>query len=228
MRLLLIEDEKALSEALTYILKKNKHGVDTAYDGITGQEMAETDIYDLIILDRMLPGKDGVSVLKALRAQGIKTPVIFLTAKDAVKDRVEGLDAGADDYLIKPFSTEELLARIRALGRRQNEQFHNDTIQVGSLVLDPKRSEATCGNETIKLTLKEVQLLELFMRNKAQVISKEQILDKVWGLDSEVEMNNVEIYIYYLRKKLKPEKCGIHIETVRGMGYCLKEVDYVQ
>ena len=119
MRLLLIEDEERLSDALTFILKKNKYGVDTAYDGITGQEMAETGIYDIIILDRMLPGKEGVSVLRDIRKNGIKTPVLILTAKDSISDRVEGLDAGADDYLVKPFSTEELLARIRALGRRQ-------------------------------------------------------------------------------------------------------------
>ena len=228
MRLLLVEDEERLSEALAYILKKNRYGVDTALDGISGQEMAESGIYDIIILDRMLPGKDGVSVLKELRKKGLKTPVLFLTAKDTVNDRVEGLDAGADDYLVKPFSTEELLARLRALGRRQSDLIQSDRLEIGSLVLYPTRSEAQCGNELVRLTLKETQLLELFIRNKSQVITRDQILDRVWGLDSEVEMNNVEIYIYYLRKKLEPAKSCVRIETIRGIGYCLREVGDVQ
>lgn len=227
MRLLLVEDELRLTEALAYILKKNKYGVDLAYDGETGQEMAETGIYDLILLDRMLPKKEGVAVLKDLRAQGIKTPVLLLTARDAVEDRVEGLDAGADDYLVKPFSTEELLARIRALGRRPGSQMKDTRLQVASLVLDPLRCEASDGRETLRLTLKESQLLELFMRNRGQVITKEQILNRVWGLDSEAEANNVEIYIHYLRKKLNLRHCCVRIETVRGVGYCLKEDDHV-
>jgi DNA-binding response OmpR family regulator len=227
MRLLLVEDEKRLSEALAYIFKKNNYGIDVAYDGETGQEMAETGIYDLIVLDRMLPKKEGVSVLKELRVKGIKTPVLLLTAKDAVEDRVAGLDAGADDYLVKPFATEELLARVRALARRQNEQLTGEKLQVASLILDPLQCEATCGNEKIKLTLKESQLLELFMRNRGQVISKEQILDRIWGLDTDVELNNVEIYIHYLRKKLNPEKSYVRLETVRGIGYCLKGDDNV-
>ena len=130
MRLLLVEDEKRLSEALVYVLKKNNYAVDVAFDGVHGQEMAETDIYDLIILDRMLPRKEGVEILKAIRTNGIKTPVIFLTAKDSITDRVTGLDAGADDYLIKPFSTEELLARVRALSRRQSNLVESNSIQV--------------------------------------------------------------------------------------------------
>lgn len=227
MRLLLVEDEKRLADALAYIFKKNNYGIDVAYDGITGQEMAETGIYDLIILDRMLPKKEGVSVLKHLRSTGIKTPVLLLTARDAVEDRVEGLDAGADDYLVKPFATEELLARVRALARRQNEQLIGEKLQVASLILDPLQCEAACGNEKIKLTFKESQLLELFMRNRGQVITKEQILDRVWGLNADVELNNVEIYIHYLRKKLNPEKSHVRLETVRGIGYCLKEDDNV-
>ena len=128
MRILLVEDEKRLSEALSYILKKNRYAVDTALDGITGQDLAETGIFDVIILDRMLPGRDGISILKYLREKGVKTPILMLTAKDSIADRVEGLDAGADDYLIKPFSTEELLARIRALGRRQSELIPCDSL----------------------------------------------------------------------------------------------------
>jgi DNA-binding response OmpR family regulator len=177
----------------------------------------------MIILDRMLPLKEGLQVLKELRSKGLITPVLLLTAKDTVGDRVEGLDAGADDYLIKPFATTELLARIRALLRRQTDQFQSENLQVGSLVLDPLRCEATNQKETIRLTYKESQLLELFMRKKGQVITKEQIMDKVWGLESSVEMNNIEIYIHYLRKKLDHQTCNIQIKTIRGIGYCLKE-----
>ena len=223
MRLLLIEDEKRLADALAYIFKRNNYGIDVAYDGETGQEMAESGIYDLLIFDWMLPGKDGVAVLKSLRAQGVKTPVLLLTARDAVEDRVEGLDAGADDYLVKPFATEELLARVRALARRQNEQLCGEKLQVASLILDPLHCEAAWKNRQVKLTVKETQLLELLMRNRGQVITREQIIDRVWGLDSDVELNNVEIYIHYLRKKINPGESGIRLETIRGIGYCLRE-----
>lgn len=223
MRILLVEDEERLAEALAYILKKNKYGVDIALDGISGQEMAETGIYDLILLDRMLPGKEGLSVLKELRAKGINVPVLLLTAKDAIEDRVDGLDAGADDYLVKPFAMEELLARVRALSRRKNEQLHSEKLNVGSVVLNPMHCEVSNNMQKVKLTLKESLLLELFMRNCGQVITKEQILDRIWGLDSEVEMNSVETYIHFLRKKLQSAQFNIYIETVRGIGYCLKE-----
>ena len=225
MRILLVEDEPRLSEALSYILKKNNYGVDTAYDGETGQAMAETGVYDLMVLDRMLPRKEGVSILKELRSQGIQLPVLLLTAKDSVQDRIEGLDAGADDYLIKPFSTDELLARLRALSRRPPKQLQDESLNVAGLVFQPLHCKLMIDSETVKLTLKESLLLELFMRNPKRVITKEQILDRVWGLDSDVETNNVEIYIHYLRKKLNSSK--IKIETVRGIGYCLKEEPHV-
>lgn len=227
MRLLLVEDEKRLSDALVEILEDNHYSVDVAYDGETGQDMAETGIYDVIILDRMLPRKEGVQMLKEFRSHGIKTPVLLLTAKDTVEDKVEGLDAGADDYLVKPFATKELLARVRALSRRQPDQQQTERLEVGGLVFDSLRCEAISGNETIRLTYKEAQLLELFMRKNGQVITKDQILDKVWGLETPVEMNNIEIYIHYLRKKLKPENCGVQIETIRGIGYCMKETGNV-
>lgn len=222
MRLLLIEDEEGLADAISYILKGKKYGVDTAYDGETGQDMAETGIYDVVILDRMLPKKDGISVLKNLRAKGIKTPVLLLTARDSVEDRVEGLDAGADDYLVKPFATEELLARIRALGRRPNANLLTNSIIIGSAVFEPDRCELTCNGQVVKLTVKESQLLELFLRNPEQVVSKEQILTKIWGYDSEIEINNIDTYVYFLRKKIKNLDCQFYIETVRGVGYCLK------
>ena len=220
MRLLLVDDEQRLADPLAYILRKNNYGVDLAYDGETGQAMAETGIYDLIVLDRMLPNKEGVEVLKDLRHKGIMTPVILLTAKDSVTDRINGLDAGADDYLIKPFSTDELMARIRALSRRKGSQLTGDRVEAFGLILDPLSCEVTDGRNSVKLTYKESLLLELFMRNPSQVITKEQILDRVWGLDSDVELSNVEVYIYYLRKKIKFDHCSI--ETIRGIGYCLK------
>jgi len=223
MRVLLVEDEIRLAEALAYILKKNKYAVDLPFNGINGEELAETGIYDLIILDRMLPGKEGVAVLESLRARGIKTPVLMLTARDAIQDRVAGLNAGADDYLIKPFATEELLARLAALARRAPELLNEGKLPAGRLTLDPLRCEVSYGSSTVKLTLKEAQLLEYLIKNRGQVLSREQLLSRVWGLDTEVEINIVEIYIHYLRKKLDPEKSGVQIETVRGVGYCLKE-----
>ncbi|MDQ7095630.1 response regulator transcription factor [Desulfosporosinus sp. PR] len=223
MRLLLIEDEERLAEALAFILKKQNYGIDVAYDGNTGQGLAESGAYDLIILDRMLPGKEGITLLKELRGQRITTPVLMLTAKDSIHDRVQGLDAGADDYLIKPFATEELLARVRALARRPSQLVEVENLRVGRLCLDPQLCEANIDGEVIKLTLKESQLLELLIRNAGKVITKEQILDRVWGLDADVEFGNVEIYIHYLRKKLGFQ--GIKIETIRGIGYCLREID---
>ncbi|MEK3791119.1 response regulator transcription factor [Paenibacillus sp. FSL R7-0204] len=223
MRILLVEDEQRLSEALVYILNKNNITVDVANDGIIGQGMAEMGGYDVIVLDRMLPGKEGVDILKYLRSIQIKTPVIIVTAKDAVESRVEGLNAGADDYLIKPFSVDEFVARVRALGRRSEAAFTDNKVKIAALTFDPLLGEAICDSTTIKFTQKEAQLLDLLIRNQGHVLTKEQILERVWGFDTDVEMSSVEIYIYYLRKKLIPKACGITINTVRGVGYCLKE-----
>jgi len=219
-----VEDEARLAEALEQILKKQGYIVDAIGDGSTGQDMAETNIYDVIILDRTLPGVEGVDILKHLRAKRVTTPVIFLTAKDTVPNRVEGLDAGADDYLIKPFSKDELLARVRALSRRSESLQTNDTLCVNSLCLDVRSCEVSIGAEKAKLTVTEAQLLELLMRNQGQVLTKEQILDKIWGFDKDVEIKNVELYVFYLRKKIGLEKGGVTINTVRGIGYCLKEI----
>lgn len=225
MRLLLVEDEIMLSDALVYILKKNNYIVDAAYDGIEGDEMAQSQIYDVIILDRMLPGKNGIDILKNIRKMKSETPVIMLTAMDSIDNRVEGLDNGADDYLIKPFDTKELLARIRALGRRHTNFIQGENIKLSSMVFDPTRGEIECDGNKVKLTSKESQLLELLVRNKNQVITKDQILDRVWGIDSDVEMNNnIEVYFSYLRRKLRKVTNNVIIETIRGIGYCLKEV----
>jgi len=223
MKLLLIEDEVTLSDALAYLLKKNGYLVDTAYDGITGGEMAETDAYDILIIDRMLPKKEGTQIIKELRNSGIKTPILILTARDSIDDRVEGLDAGADDYLIKPFSTQELLARIRALSRRYIDNSDGENLTAGNAIFKPLHKEVFVDNETIRLTLKETQILEVLFRNKMNVLTRDQFINKIWGLDSDVEMNIIEIYIHNLRKKLVPEKCNFTIETVRGIGYMLKE-----
>jgi len=224
LRILLVEDEIRLAEALEQILKKQGYIVDVATDGDVGQDMAETGIYGVIILDRNLPSVEGVEVLKQLRKKRITTPVILLTAKDTVSNRVEGLDAGADDYLIKPFSKDELLARVRALSRRSENLQTSETLSVALLKLDIRSQEVSIGAEKIKLTVTEAQLLELLMRNQGQVLSKEQILDRIWGFDKEVEIKNVELYIFYLRKKIDLEKSGVVISTVRGVGYILKEL----
>jgi len=224
MRILLVEDETRLADALEQILKKQGFLVDAAVDGAVGQDMAETGIYDVIILDRMLPSIEGLEILKHLRANHITTPVIFLTAKDAVSSRIEGLDAGADDYLIKPFSKDELLARVRALARRPDHLQASGQVCVASLRLDMCTCEVSDAAGKIKLTVTEAQLLELLMRNHGQVLTKEQILDRIWGFDKDVEIKNVELYIFYLRKKINFEQNGVVIHTVRGIGYCLKEI----
>jgi len=224
LRILLVEDEIRLAEALEQILKKQGYIVDVAFDGSVGQDMAETSIYDVIILDRTLPGIDGFDILKYLRAKQISTPVIFLTARDTVSNRVEGLDAGADDYLVKPFAKDELLARVRALSRRSENLQISDALCVASLCLDMRSCEVSVDMEKIKLTVTEAQLLELLMRNQGQVLTKEQILDRIWGFNKDVEIKNVELYIFYLRKKVPLEKGGVAINTVRGVGYSLKEI----
>jgi len=224
LRILLIEDETRLADALAQILKKQGYLVDVAGNGDLGRDMAETAIYDVIILDRMLPGIEGVEILKYLRSKNVSIPIIFLTAKDAISSRIEGLDAGADDYLIKPFSKDELLARIRALTRRSKNLQLNESFCVASIRLDTRSCEVFIDNHKTKLTLTEAQLLELLMRNRGQTLTKEQILDRIWGFDKKVEIKNVELYIFYLRKKIDLKKGGVAIETVRGIGYCLKEI----
>ncbi len=224
MKILLVEDEVKLSEALVYMLKKSNYIVDAVYDGITGLEYAETDLYDLIILDRMLPKMEGLDVLKNIRAEGITTPVLFLTAKDSIKDRIEGLDCGADDYMVKPFSKDELLARVRALGRRASETIINEEIKLGDIKFNPLKRELQSSNGIIRLSSREAQILETLMKHKNMVITKELLMDRIWGFQTDIEINNVEVYMSYLRKKLSQATQKVIIETIRGSGYCLKEV----
>ena len=219
MKLLLVDDESKLVEALSHILKKNGFVVDVAMDGETGIEMACTGVYDLIILDRMLPYLDGISLLKEFRRLGHNTPVIFLTAKDTPDDRAEGLNAGADDYLVKPFFTVELVARLHALARRNNKDIVDTILMVDDIIFDPQRAQVTKQGMVIQLTLKEAQLLELLIRNQGQVVTKQRIIEKVWGYNSDAEESTINIYIHYLRKKINLS----NLKTVRGVGYYLQK-----
>lgn len=219
MKVLLVEDEPRLNEALAYLLKQKGYAVDTALDGETGIELALTGLYDVIVLDRMLPKLDGLSIVKELRQLAIFTPVLFLTAKDAPHDRVEGLDAGADDYLIKPFSNEELLARLRALLRRKEKDFVGPTLSIAGVTFDPLRNELAYQSQQIRLTSKEALVFELLARNAGQVVTKERILEKVWGFNADSTLASVDLYIHYLRRKLPLPL----IKTVRSVGYVIQE-----
>lgn len=224
MNILLVEDEIRLANALGQLLKMQGYQVDIVNSGIEGQDMAETGIYDVVILDRMLPDLDGIELLKAIRAANITTPVIFLTAKDSVSNKIEGLDAGADDYLVKPFDSNELLARVRALSRRSTHLLPDKIITVGKLSLDMQQHTAIYNGIHVTLTPKEAQLLEYLMRNKNQTLRKEQIFDRVWGFEQNADIDNVELYVYYLRRKIHFSDCGISLDTIRGVGYRIKEV----
>ncbi|WP_163195452.1 response regulator transcription factor [Clostridium thermarum] len=222
MRILLVEDELPLAEALTQILRKNNYTVDMVHDGEIGLDNALSDIYDLIILDIMLPKMDGLTVLKNIRKEGLGVPVILLTAKGEITDKVAGLDSGADDYLAKPFATEELLARIRAVARRKGEVLQSSTLKFGDIELNPSTLKLSTSTKEVKLILKESELLELLINRKNSATSKELIIEKLWGFDSEVEHNHVEVYISFLRKKLAFLNSKVIISTVRGVGYILE------
>lgn len=218
MRILAVEDDHKIASAIKRGLSQESFAVDVEYDGEAGFGAASTLPYDLIILDRMLPGMDGIELCKKLREQSIHTPVIMLTAKSNVSERVEGLNAGADDYLPKPFSFEELLARIRALLRRPKEA-QSDELKVGDLTLNTLSFSVSRGGKPIQLSSKEFALLEYLMRNTGRVLSKENIIEHVWDFDSDILPNNVEVYVGYLRNKVdKPFKTPL-IHTVRGFGY---------
>ncbi len=220
MRLLLAEDEEDMSNALTKILKSNNYSVDAVDNGDDALDYIESEIYDGAILDIMMPGLSGIEVLKQARADGIKTPVLLLTAKSEIDDKVEGLDAGADDYLTKPFSMKELLARVRALVRRK-EEVVDSKLEFGNVSLDRLTYEISTPNGTQKLGNKDFQMLEMLIEHPGQVISIDQFMDKIWGYDSEAELNVVWVYISNLRKKLKSLKADITIKAHRGVGYSL-------
>ena len=225
MRILMVEDEKHLAEALAAILKKHNYSVDLAFDGEYGLDCGLSGIYDLIILDIMLPKLDGLSVLKELRNSGVDTPVILLTAKGETEDKVRGLDCGADDYLAKPFPTEELLARLRALSRRTGELIPGNILELGDIRFDPQTLNLSSAQGEMKLTLKESQLMELLLKRKNTIVSKEQIIEKLWGFDTDAMDGNVEVYISFLRKKLNHIQAAAAIKNVRGAGYILRLKD---
>ena len=227
MRLLIVEDEVRLADTLRQLLHRQGYTADVCYDGVSGLDNALTGIYDLMVLDVMLPGLNGFQVARQLRDAGIATPVLMLTAKSDLSDRVHGLDCGADYYLTKPFEPEELLACVRTLLRRSGGQLQeSDTLTWGDLSLDRGTFTLSCNGRDVRLSRREYDLMELLMRNGAQVVTKEQLLIKVWGYDSQAEDNNVEVYISFLRRKLTHLHSQVRIKTLRMLGYCLtREVE---
>ncbi|KKC48326.1 MULTISPECIES: response regulator transcription factor [Paenibacillus] len=225
MRILIVEDEVHLAEALSQLLKKNHYSVDVVNDGHAGLDYALSGIYDLLLLDIMLPGMDGMTLLKAIRAEGIAAPVIMLTAKGEVTDKISGLDHGADDYIAKPFNTDELLARMRAALRRKGEVVPEDGLRFGNIELNTSTLRLSCQGKELKLILKESELLELLITRRSAVTSKEQMIEKLWGFDSEAEHNNVEVYVSFLRKKLAFLDASVRINTIRGVGYVLEATE---
>ena len=222
MKLLLVEDEKQLSEALQQILIKNKYSVDAVYNGDEGLDYALTDVYDVIILDIMLPKLNGIEILKMIRKRKISTPVILLTAKGSVEDRILGLDSGADDYLPKPFSPDELLARLRALTRRNGDFINENILEFSDIRLNLSTYDMEVNDNSITLTQKEFEILKYFMQRPKLVVSKDDLITKLWGFDSDVEHNNIEVYISFLRKKLAYVESDVKITTIRRVGYRLE------
>lgn len=224
MRLLLAEDEVELSQALVAVLKHNNYSVDAVYNGQDALDYLEGQEYDGAILDIMMPKMDGLTVLRKIRAKGNHVPVLLLTAKTQVDDRVLGLDAGADDYLGKPFAMKELLARIRAMTRRQNTVSAN-ILSFGNVILDRNTFELSVNDEKIRLANKDFQIMEMLMSNPGQVISTERFMEKVWGYDSDTEINVVWVYLSNLRKKLTSLNADIEIKSIRNLGYSLEKAE---
>ncbi len=226
MHLLVVEDERRLANLLRRMLAEERHTVDLAHDGRTGLDLALSDTYDMVILDLMLPDVDGIEICRQMRQHRVEAPVLMLTARGAVEDRVKGLNVGADDYLIKPFAMEELLARVNALLRRRGRGFENGTtLTVGDLTLDLVRHEARRAGRLIELTAKEFALLEFLMRHPGQVLTRTQITDHVWRYDLEALSNVVDLYIHYLRDKVDQGFGRPLIKTVRGVGYKIEASD---
>lgn len=221
MRILLAEDERSLSRAIIALLERNNYSADAVYDGQEVLDYLEAGNYDALILDWMMPKLDGLCVLRALRQRGNRIPVLMLTAKSEVDDKVLGLDSGANDYLTKPFSTQELMARIRAMTRSQTGQF-TSRLTFGNITLDQATFELSSPSGSFRLANKEFQMMELLMRNPRQLIPTERFLERIWGYDSDVELNVVWVYISYLRKKLAALRADIQIKVTRNAGYSLE------
>jgi len=222
MRVLVVEDEVRLAATLQDLLELNGYTADVCHDGEAGLDNALSAIYDVILLDVMLPRLDGFTVLRRLRAAGNTTPVLMLTARSEVHDKVQGLDSGADYYLTKPFEPKELLACVRALTRRQPELRNMDNLVCGDLTLEKSTFTLSCGERTVRLSRKEYDMMELLILNQKQVLTKENLLLKIWGYESDAEDNNVEVYISFLRKKLEHLRSRVRIKTIRMVGYCLE------
>ena len=222
MRLLLAEDEEDLAEALGVFFEKNHFSVDIVHDGRVACEYAESSAYDAIILDVMMPRMDGFTALRRMRERGDKTPIMMLTARGETRDRIEGFDSGADDYLPKPFDPDELLARVRAMLRR-SEAYRPSVLTFGDLTLDPGSGELSCGKESIRLSGREYQLMEIFLRNPRQVLPRERLVERVWGFNDEAEYNNLAVYLSFLRKKLAFLGAKVELRAMRGLGYMLEE-----
>jgi DNA-binding response OmpR family regulator len=221
MNILIVEDERRLADVLAHIMKEANYNVDAVYTGGDGLDYALSGQYDVAVLDVMLPGMNGFEIVRRMREAKVSTPVLMLTAKGEVADRVHGLDSGADDYMQKPFAAEELLARIRALTRRQGEVALN-ALDYGDLSLRLDNHELSCGSKSVRLSLKEFEVIKMLMVNHQQVITKETLITKIWGYDSDAEANNVEAYVSFLRKKLAYLESGVMIDVLRKVGYRLK------
>jgi len=222
MRILLVEDERHLSEAIVHILKQQHYTVDAVYDGMDGYHYILSDIYDIVILDVMLPGMNGYDVLRKIREEGMETTILMLTARSQIADKVKGLDYGADDYLTKPFAMDELVARLRALSRRQGRQFEREVTELGDIEFDRNLGTLYNNESSVHLTNLEMQLLELLLSRRGMITSKEQIIVKLWGYDTDADDNNVEVYISFLRKKLRYISKQVIIKTTRNVGYSLE------
>ena len=224
MRILLVEDEKPLSAAIVKMLEQEHFALDAAYTGPDGLDCALSGIYDAIVLDVMLPGMDGFAVLRALRQQGVSTPVLMLTARGGVQDRVQGLNLGADYYLPKPFERSELVACLNAITRRKDQPPVRE-LALGNVRLNPEDAMLSCtdNGKSVRLAAKEYQLMELFLRNPHQLLPKETILERVWGFDNEAEYNNLSVYLTFLRRKLAFVGAHVEIRASRGLGYMLEE-----
>lgn len=226
MRVLLAEDEKRMAAALVAILKQEKYDVDHFADGESALAALESEVYDIAVLDVMMPLMNGFDVARNARGKGIKTPILMLTAKSQVEDKVNGLDSGADDYLTKPFNTKELLARLRALGRR-NQDVRDGELRFGDLSLNVPTATLSCQStgQSIRLGEKELRIMEYMLSNRGQIMTREQLAVKIWGFDSESEYNNVEVYMSFTRRKLAFVGSKVEIKAVRGLGYELRERD---
>ena len=221
MRILIAEDEVATAKALKLLMEKSKYSVDIVHNGTDAWDYISAGSYEVIVLDIMMPGMSGLEVVTKMRENGIKTPVLMLTAKGEIEDRVTGLEAGADDYLPKPFATSELIARVKALGRR-SENYSDSVKKVGNLTLDSNRYEMRAGDKSVSLTNKEYQLMELFIMHPGYVFSTEHLMDKIWGFETESDINVVWTHIGFVRKKLRTIEADVEIKTIRGAGYSLE------